>query len=88
MLTDKSPITLYSIMGAPGQSSVQITFKVNKQLKEKIDREREINGGTTAEFMNDAVKFYIDHLEERRYQQVMCERMKTKDEDKQRLDLV
>ena len=57
-------------MGAPGQSSSQITFKVNKVLREKIERERELSGGTLAEFMNDAVKFYIDHLEQRRHDEM------------------
>lgn len=56
-------------MGAPGQSSVQITFKVNKTLRDRIERERELSGGTLAEFMNDAVKFYINHLEQRRYEE-------------------
>lgn len=57
-------------MGSPGQSSIQITFKVNKHLREKIEREREMNGGTLAEFLNDAVKFYIDHLEQRRHDEM------------------
>ncbi len=63
-------MVFYVVMGAPGQSSVQITFKVNKTLREKIEKERELSGGTLAEFMNDAVKFYIDHLEQRRYDEV------------------
>lgn len=53
-------------MGSAGQSSVQITFKVNSVLREKIDREREFTGGTLSEFINDAVKHYIDHLEQKR----------------------
>lgn len=53
-------------MGSAGQSSVQITFKVNSVLREKIDREREYTGGTLSEFINDAVKHYIDHLEQKR----------------------
>lgn len=57
-------------MGSPGQSSVQITFKVNEVLREKIEKERALSGGTLAEFMNDAVKFYIDHLEEKRYDEM------------------
>lgn len=57
-------------MGAPGQSSVQLTFKVNKVLREKIEREQNMSGGTMAEFLNDAVKFYINYLEERRYHEV------------------
>lgn len=39
-------------------------------MREKIEKERELSGGTLAEFMNDAVKFYIDHLEQRRYDEV------------------
>ena len=29
-----------------------------------------MTGGTLAEFMNDAVKYYIDHLEEKRYDEM------------------
>lgn len=57
-------------MGSPGQSSIQITFKVNRSLRDKIEKEREVTGGTLAEFMNDAVKYYIDHLEEKRYDEM------------------
>ena len=57
-------------MGSPGQSSVQITFKVNKNLREKIERERELSGGTLSEFLNDAVKHYINYLEDKRYNEI------------------
>ena len=50
-------------MGAPGQKSVLISFKVNMGLKARIDAEREYVGGTQAEFLNDAVKFYVEHLQ-------------------------
>ena len=57
-------------MGSPGQTSAQITFKVNTVLREKIEKERELAGGTLAEFMNDAVKHYINYLEQRRYDEM------------------
>lgn len=57
-------------MGSPGQNSVQITFKVNRVLRDKIEKERELNGGTLSEFLNDAVKFYIDYLERKRYDEM------------------
>lgn len=53
-------------MGSPGQTSAQITFKVNPKLRGKIDEERKMAGGTLAEFINDAVKFYINYLEDKR----------------------
>ena len=56
-------------MGAPGQKSVQLGFKVNERLKDRIDREREMQGGTLAEFLNEAVKFYIDYLENKRLEE-------------------
>jgi hypothetical protein len=61
-------------MGSPGQTSVQITFKVNTTLRDKIEKERRLSGGTLAEFMNDAVKFYINHLEEKRYNEATFEK--------------
>lgn len=60
----------YVSMGSPGQSSVQITFKVNAVTREKIDREREFTGGTLSEFLNDAVKHYIDYLEQKRIDEI------------------
>jgi len=53
-------------VGTPGQKSVQIGFKVNERLKERIDQERELHGGTLAEFLNEAVKHYIGYLENKR----------------------
>ncbi len=54
-------------MGSPGQKSVQISFKVNEVLREKIEYERNLTGGTLAEFLNDAVKYYINYLENKRF---------------------
>jgi len=68
-------------MGTRGQTSVQICFKVNKQLKEKIDREIEATDGTQAEFMNDAVKFYIDYLENKRLELWRMEKEKAESEE-------
>ena len=53
-------------MGSTGQKSVQISFKVNQALRDRIEAERKVSGGTTAEFLNDAVKFYLNYLEDRR----------------------
>jgi len=69
-------------MGSPGQTSVQITFKVNMTLREKIEKERELTGGTLAEFMNDAVKHYIDYLEQRRYDEMRYAEFVKKVQDK------
>ena len=53
-------------MGTSNQMSVQLTFKVNPVLRQRIDEEQKLHGGTLSEFLNDAVKFYCNHLEERR----------------------
>ena len=39
-------------------------------MRDKIEKERELNGGTLSEFLNDAVKFYIDYLERKRYDEM------------------
>jgi len=65
-----NPNVFHVSMGSPGQSSVQITFKVNAVVREKIDREREYTGGTLSEFLNDAVKHYIDYLEQKRIDEI------------------
>lgn len=53
-------------MGKKGQRSVQIGFKVNERLKERIDESVDECGGTLTEFLNDAVKFYLNFLDERK----------------------
>lgn len=73
-------------MGSAGQKSVQITFKVNYVLREKIEKERQLSGGTLAEFMNDAVKFYINHLEEKRYSEALYMQKQQKDSEKLKVD--
>jgi hypothetical protein len=43
---------------------IQICFKVHEGTYERMEREIERhNKGTRAEFLNDAVKFYLDYLE-------------------------
>lgn len=49
-----------------GTKSVQYGFKVTEELAKKIEYEREIDGTTLAGFFNDALRFYINHREERR----------------------
>lgn len=51
-------------MGTPGQSSVQICVKVNPALKGRMDRAMGFTGGTASEFVNDALKFYINYIED------------------------
>ncbi len=51
-------------MGTPGQSSVQICVKVNPSLKGRMDRAMSFTGGTASEFVNDALKFYINYIED------------------------
>ncbi len=51
-------------MGIPGQSSVQICVKVNPSLKGRMDRAMSFTGGTASEFVNDALKFYINYIED------------------------
>ncbi len=51
-------------MGSPGQSSVQICVKVNPSLKGRMDRAMSFTGGTASEFVNDALKFYINYIED------------------------
>lgn len=51
-------------MGSPGQTSVQLCVKVNPSLKGRMDRAMEFTGGTASEFVNDALKFYINYIED------------------------
>ncbi len=51
-------------MGSPGQTSVQICVKVNPSLKGRMDRAMGFTGGTATEFVNDALKFYINYIED------------------------
>ena len=53
-------------VGAPGQKSEQITFKVYPELRDKISKEVERRRSTLAEFINDAVKHYVEYLENKR----------------------
>lgn len=54
----------YVCMGSPGQTSVQICVKVNPSLKGRMDRAMGFTGGTATEFVNDALKFYINYIED------------------------
>ncbi len=54
----------YTCMGSPGQTSVQICVKVNPSLKGRMDRAMGFTGGTATEFVNDALKFYINYIED------------------------
>ncbi len=54
----------YICMGSPGQTSVQICVKVNPSLKGRMDRAMGFTGGTATEFVNDALKFYINYIED------------------------
>ncbi len=56
--------THYICMGSPGQTSVQICVKVNPSLKGRMDRAMGFTGGTATEFVNDALKFYINYIED------------------------
>ncbi|MCQ2079278.1 MAG: hypothetical protein MJZ38_04400 [archaeon] len=51
-------------MGSPGQTSVQLCVKVNPSLKGRMDRAMGFTGGTASEFVNDALKFYINYIED------------------------
>ena len=51
-------------MGTPGQTSVQICVKVNPSLKGRMERAMGFTGGTTTEFVSDALKFYINYIED------------------------
>ena len=53
-------------MGRKGQKSIQVSFKVYTGLKDRMDKEVELSGNTQAGFLNEAVKFYIDYLENKR----------------------
>lgn len=54
----------YARMGSPGQTSVQLCVKVNPSLKGRMDRAMGFTGGTASEFVNDALKFYINYIED------------------------
>ena len=54
----------YICMGSPGQTSVQICVKVNPSLKGRMDRAMGFTGGTATEVVNDALKFYINYIED------------------------
>jgi len=49
-----------------GSKSVQFGFKTTEMLANKMEKERAIDETTIAGFINDAIKFYIDHRENKR----------------------
>jgi len=53
-------------VGAKGQKSIQLGFKVTEELARKMEEERKIDHTTRAAFINDAIKHYIDYRENKR----------------------
>ena len=62
-----------------GHVTNQISFKINLKLRERIDSEVDLSKCTQAEFLNDAVKFYLDYLENKRLELWRMEKEKSGD---------
>lgn len=49
-----------------GRRVIQIGFKTTIKMAEQIEEECEMDGTSRAEFLNDAVKYYINYRETKR----------------------